>query len=136
MVGIVEFPGYERATVADVPGLIEGAHRNVGLGYDFLRHIVRCRVLIMTIDMAGSEGRSPIDDLARLREELDLYDPALTQRPWLVVANKMDLPAAEENLEQFRARYPKVATLPVSALENRGLDEFRKKLHELLTKSS
>src|SRR5207253_6603016 len=101
IVGIVEFPGYRRATVADIPGLIEGAHRNVGLGHDFLRHITRCRLLIFVVDVAGSEGRSPIEDLRQLRKEIDLYDPTLSARKWFVVANKMDLPGAEENLEEL-----------------------------------
>ena len=75
VVGVVEFEGYKRATVADIPGLIEGAHQNVGLGHDFLRHIVRCKLLVFVLDTAGSEGRNPIEDLGSLRRELDLYDP-------------------------------------------------------------
>src|SRR5207237_5081245 len=82
IVGVIEFPGFERVTVADIPGLIEGAHRNVGLGHDFLRHILRCKLLIFVLDMAGSEGRSPLDDFAKLREELKLYDPLLAEREW------------------------------------------------------
>ena len=71
MVGVVEFPGtYERTTLADIPGLIDGAHRNVGLGHEFLRHIMRCRLLMFVLDMAGSEGRHPLEDLANLRREL------------------------------------------------------------------
>ena len=95
-IGVVELPGYQRVTVADIPGLIEGAHANVGLGHDFLRHIVRCKLLVFVLDMAGSEGREPIEDLQKLRKELDLYDPKLSERPWIVVANKMDLPEARK----------------------------------------
>jgi GTP-binding protein len=125
IVGVVEFPGYQRATVADIPGLIEGAHRNVGLGHDFLRHIVRCKLLVHVIDMAGSEGRNPIEDLAKLRDELKLYDPQLTARPWIVVANKMDLPGAEDNLRAFKRRTRKVKVIPISAQQNTGIEELK-----------
>src|SRR5215216_3634023 len=101
-IGVVDHPGYRRYTVADIPGLIEGAHENVGLGHDFLRHIVRCKLLVFVLDMAGSEGREPIADLQSLRRELDLYDPTLSERPWLIVANKMDLADAAERLKQFK----------------------------------
>jgi GTP-binding protein len=132
IVGIVEFPGYRRATVADIPGLIEGAHRNVGLGHDFLRHITRCRLLIFVLDIAGSEGRSPIEDLRQLRKEIDLYDPTLSGRPWFVVANKMDLTSSEENLKELRRKFPKVDVVPVSAATGQGIDELKAKLAALL----
>ncbi len=132
MVGVVEFGGYERATVADIPGLIEGAHRNVGLGHEFLRHILRCKLLLLIIDMAGSEGRDPVDDLSALREELRLYDPLLAKRPWGVVANKMDLPGAADNLKAFRRSFRKVPTIAISALAKVGLEDLKFKLHELL----
>src|SRR6266704_3179106 len=73
IVGVVEFPDYRRATIADIPGLIEGAHRDFGLGHEFLRHITRCRILLFVVDVAGSEGRNPIEDLGNLRREIDLY---------------------------------------------------------------
>ncbi len=132
LVGVVEFPGYARATVADIPGLIEGAHRNVGLGHDFLRHIVRCKLLVFVVDMAGSEGRNPVADLGQLREELKLYDPTLVERPWIIVANKMDLPEAAENLRHFVARFPKVETIPVCAVLGEGLDVLKKRLAALV----
>src|SRR5256886_8026686 len=115
IVGVVDFSGYRRATIADVPGLIEGAHRNVGLGHDFLRHITRCQLLLFVLDVAGSEGRNPIEDLQNLRREIDLYDPALSQRPWFVIANKMDLSGAAENLTALRNRFASVDILSVSA---------------------
>ncbi len=124
-IGVVDFPGYARATVADIPGLIEGAHRDVGLGHDFLRHIVRCKLLLFVIDMAGSEGREPTEDLARLREELSLYDHTLSERPWLVIANKMDMPGAKENLEVFARRYTNVQIVPISAQERAGIEELK-----------
>jgi GTP-binding protein len=132
LVGVLEFPGYERATVADIPGLIDGAHRNVGLGHEFLRHIMRCKLLLYVIDMGGMEGRSPLEDLASLRKELSLYDATLENRPWLAIANKMDLPEAAENLAAFRARYPKLVTLPVSAESGMGMDALREVLRERL----
>ena len=132
IVGVVEFPDYSRITVADIPGLIEGAHRNVGLGHDFLRHIVRCRLLIFVLDIAGSEGRNPTADLDALRRELDLYDSRLGQRDWMIVANKMDLPSAEENLAALKLRYPDQVVVPVSAKDKIGIDEFKRRLAELV----
>ena len=132
IIGVVDFPGYQRGTVADIPGLIEGAHRNVGLGHDFLRHIVRCKLLLFVIDIAGSEGRSPIDDVKQLREELKLYDPLLAKRPWLVVANKMDLPEAATNLKAFKKRFSKVEVLPISAESGEGSDRLKSRLQELI----
>ena len=133
MVGVMEFPGtYERVTVADIPGLIEGAHRNVGLGHEFLRHIMRCKLLVFVLDMAGSEGRNPLEDLASLRKELSLYSSQLTERPWLVAANKMDLPGAEENLADLRRRFPRLEILPISAEHDIGLDALRHALQERL----
>ena len=128
IVGVVEFSGYRRATVADIPGLIEGAHKNVGLGHDFLRHITRCKLLLFVVDVAGSEGRSPVEDLQSLRREIDLYDPRLSERPWFVVANKMDLPNAAENLQSLRKRFPKIDIIPMSAAKGEGIEELKAKL--------
>jgi GTPase len=128
IVGVMELPGYRRATIADIPGLIEGAHRGVGLGHEFLRHITRCRILIFVIDIAGSEGRNPIEDLQNLRREIDLYDPALSSRPWLVVANKMDLPDAERNLRALQERFPRTKIVPTSAAQGEGIAELKETL--------
>ena len=132
MIGVVDFDDYRRATVADIPGLIEGAHKNLGLGHAFLRHITRCRLLLFVLDMAGSEGRNPIEDLQHLRREIDLYDPRLSQRPWRVVANKMDLPEAEENLAIFRQRFPDREVMPASAKEHEGIDNLERALDRWL----
>src|SRR3954465_9000253 len=83
-IGIVEYHDFFRLTVCDVPGLIEGAHQNVGLGHAFLRHIQRCKILVLLIDMAGTDGRHPWDDYKQLLKELELYSPALLKRPRLV----------------------------------------------------
>lgn len=128
VVGVVEFPGYRRATIADIPGLIEGAHENKGLGHEFLRHITRCRVLLFVLDMAGSEGRDPISDLEILRKEIREYDEELARFPWKVIANKMDLEGAAENLTVFRNRFPKVEVVPISAESGEGLEELRQML--------
>ncbi len=136
LVGVVEFSGsYQRATLADIPGLIEGAHRNVGLGHEFLRHIMRCRLLIHVLDMAGSEGRNPLEDLANLRKELTLYNPLLGERAWFVAANKMDLPGAEDHLAAFRVRYPRIQVVPISAQQSEGMDAVRNLLQKLLAES-
>jgi GTPase len=128
IVGVMELPGYRRATIADIPGLIEGAHRGLGLGHEFLRHIRRCRILVFVIDVAGSEGRNPIEDLQNLRREIDLYDPVLASRPWLVVANKMDLPDAEKNLRVLQERFPRIKIIPTSAAKGEGIAELRETL--------
>jgi GTPase len=136
VVGIVELDDYQRATVADIPGLIEGAHRNLGLGHDFLRHITRSGLLLFVLDMAGSEGRSPIADLESLRREIHLYAHPLSKRPWFIVANKMDLAGAEENLRDFKKRFPKGTIVPVSAKEGRGIGELKRLLKEWMDQPS
>src|SRR6202040_1569895 len=133
IVGVIEFPGYRRATVADIPGLIEGAHRGLGLGHEFLRHITRCHLLIFVVDVAGSEGRNPVEDLKNLRREIDLYDPALSSRPWLVLANKMDLPEAKKNLEAVQERFPKTKIIPTSAAKGEGMDALKEALAARIT---
>ena len=131
MVGVVEFPGFYRATVADIPGLIEGAHANVGLGHDFLRHISRCSYFLFVVDTAGVDTRDPISDLQILRKELKLYDEELTERPWMIVANKMDLPESAANLEALQNRFPKQEIFPLSADTGEGIEALKKRLCEL-----
>jgi len=130
-IGVVEYvddPRHEhRIQLADIPGLIEGASVNRGLGHRFLRHIERCRLLVVILDMAGSEGRNPLDDYATLLHELALYDPALARKPRLIVANKMDLTGADDNLARFRRRHrPKLVA--VSCASGIGLAELKKEL--------
>ncbi len=130
-VGIVEFaPHYKRLTVCDVPGLIEGAHNNVGLGHEFLRHIQRCKILVLLLDMAGTDNRKPWDDYKQWLRELELYDPALVNKPRLVVANKMDEAAAEKNLKQFKTKIKKVKVLPISAAFDEGIEKFKDTIRE------
>jgi GTP-binding protein len=129
-VGVVDLEDYRKTTVADIPGLIEGAHENRGLGHQFLRHVMRCSYLLMVLDMAGSEGRSPLDDLKALRRELELYNPELADRPWCIVANKMDMPEAGENLKLFKKKYKGVTILPICAELGEGIPELKSYLQE------
>jgi GTP-binding protein len=129
-IGILEYPDFFRLTVCDVPGLIEGAHRNVGLGHAFLRHIERCKILVLLLDMAGTDARLPWDDYRGLLSELELYDPALMKKPRLVVANKIDEPAAAENLKKFKRHIKKVPVMTISAAFDEGIMEFRSAIRQ------
>jgi GTP-binding protein len=131
IVGTVCYPDYSQIRVADVPGLIAGAHAGVGLGHDFLRHVARSRVLLYVIDMAGVDGRRPWDDYRALHRELALHSAELVKRPSLVVANKMDLPEAAENLAAFRRRIRR-GVLPISAQNGTGLAALRRRLFKLV----
>jgi GTP-binding protein len=135
-VGIVEYPDWKRLTVCDVPGLIAGAHRNVGLGHAFLRHIKRCKILVLLLDMAGTDSRAPWDDYKQLLRELELYDPELLDRPRLVVANKMDEPQAEENLKAFKRKVRNTAVLPIAAAFDQGIDKFKALIRESVEEAS
>jgi GTP-binding protein len=128
IIGVVELSEYRRVTIADIPGLIEGAHKGIGLGHEFLRHITRCRIFLFVVDAAGSEGRSPIEDIQNLRRELDLYDTRLSERPWFVVANKTDLPGAAENLKLLRKKFPNIDFTPISAAKGEGIEELKQNL--------
>jgi GTP-binding protein len=135
-IGILEYPDWKRLTVCDVPGLIEGAHRNVGLGHAFLRHIERCKILVLLLDMAGTDGRAPWDDYKKLLKELELYDPALLERPRLVVANKMDEAVAEQHLKQFKKKIKRVSLLPISAAFDQGIEKFKLTIREAVEEAS
>lgn len=145
-IGVIDYPdevkGGRRLLLADVPGLIEGAHENRGLGHRFLRHIERCALLLFLVDMAATDARDPRDDYKHLLRELELYDPALLDKPRLVVANKMDVDAAEAQLAKFKRRYSKVDIVEISCLTGDGLPKLKKELlkrvakHRALEKSS
>jgi GTPase len=127
-VGVIEYANrYERLQLADVPGLIPGASENRGLGHRFLRHIERCRLLLVLLDMAGTDARDPLDDYEQLLRELELYDPALLTKPRLVVANKMDEEVSAENFDRFRAKFA-VDVLPISCLSGDGIPELLEEL--------
>ena len=161
-VGVITFEDYGRALIADIPGLIEGAHAGRGLGHDFLRHIERCKLLVVILDMAGVDGHKPQEDYRQLLKELKLHNPAILDKPRLVVANKMDLIAAKKNLIAFKRalgraspvrgtlsptgthvrpsakrRAGKTPAPPkvfeVSALEGDGLDELKLAIRKALS---
>ncbi len=134
-IGIVEYVDWKRLTVCDVPGLIAGAHRDVGLGHKFLRHIERCKFLVLLLDMAGTDNREPWDDYKSLLEELELYDPALLDRPRYVVANKMDEPQSEAKLKAFKRKIKKTPVLPISAAFDQGIDQFKQLMREAVEKT-
>lgn len=121
--GMVETEDGRSFAIADLPGLIEGAHEGVGLGHQFLRHIERTRVIVHVIDMSAMEGRDPYEDYLTINEELKQYNLRLTERPQVVVANKMDMPDAEENLRLFKEKLDDdVKVFPISAVTRKGLD--------------
>jgi len=129
-IGVIDYPeSYQRLQLADIPGLIEGASDNRGLGHRFLRHIERCFLLTLIIDLAGIDGRDPIEDYEQLIEELGAYDPSLLEKPRLVVANKMDEDEAIENLERFKGAHS-VAIQPISCLTEEGMFELKELLWE------
>lgn len=129
VIGVLEpeQPGDPRVQLADIPGLIEGAHDNRGLGHRFLRHIERCQALVILIDLTGQDDRPPWEDYQNLLKELDFYGQGLADKPKIVVVNKIDEAAAVENLEPFR-QATGVEPLAVSCLLGDGLPELRKTL--------
>ncbi|MFZ4115159.1 MAG: Obg family GTPase [Chthoniobacterales bacterium] len=135
-VGVVDLDDYKHTTVADIPGLIEGASHNRGLGHAFLRHIMRCPFLLFVLDMAGTDDRKPWNDLRVLRKEIELYDPELAARPWCVIANKMDSPEAAKNLTQFRKKNPDLKVIPICAELGEGIDAVKKMLQEEVASSN
>lgn len=122
--GVVDTKDGRSFVMADLPGLIEGAHEGVGLGHQFLRHIERTRVIVHVIDMSGMEGRDPYEDYLKINDELKQYKMRLMERPQIIVANKMDLPDSAENLEIFKEKleedYP---IYPISAVTRQGVQE-------------
>ncbi|MEO4052131.1 GTPase ObgE [Solibacillus sp. CAU 1738] len=131
--GMVETEDGRSFAMADLPGLIEGAHQGIGLGMQFLRHIERTRVIVHVIDMSGIEGRDPYDDYVTINEELKQYNLRLTERPQIVVANKMDMPDAEENLQAFLEKVgDSVKVFPISAVSRQGLKPVLFEIADLL----
>ncbi len=108
--------------MADLPGLIEGAHLGKGLGYQFLKHAERTNILVQVIDMAGAEERDPLKDYETILSELEQYSDLLAHKHRIVVANKMDLPEAKRHLKRFKRKYKNIQVFPVSALDKKGLE--------------
>lgn len=133
--GVVRVDEGKSFVLADIPGLIEGASEGVGLGHDFLRHIERTRVLVHVLDASGLEGRDPVEDFYKINDELFQYNPKLEDKPQLIVANKMDLPGAEENLEMIRAEFEPqgIQVFETSAATSQGVADLKYSIWELLT---
>ncbi|WP_165329152.1 GTPase ObgE [Streptococcus tangpeifui] len=138
--GMVRTKSGESFAMADLPGLIEGASQGVGLGTQFLRHIERTRVILHVIDMSASEGRDPYEDYLSINNELETYNLRLMERPQIIVANKMDMPEAQDNLKIFKeklaANYDEFEDLPmifpISSLAHQGLENLLEATAELL----
>ena len=128
--GVVTSEDYSY-TIADLPGLIEGASDGLGLGHKFLKHIERTKIIAHIIDMSGIEGRNPYEDYLTIRKELENFSPKLIQKPEIIIANKMDIESSKKNLEEFKQKV-KVPIYEVSAIQNKGLDEVLKALKELV----
>ena len=131
VVGTVIYGDYAKIRIADVPGIIEGAAKGVGLGLAFLKHLERSRVLIYMIDMAGTDNREPWEDYRILNKEISEYSEELASRPSMVVANKMDSEAALENLPRF-VEETGIEPICVSCETGDGLDAFKEKLREIV----
>ncbi len=122
--GVVKLKDYRTFIVADLPGLIENASNGAGLGLKFLKHAMRTRILAHIIDMGSSEGRDPIQDFKIIRNEINNYSEKLARKKEIVIANKMDLPEAENNLKKFKKAFPDLKVFPVSAINNEGISEL------------
>lgn len=134
--GVVETKDHRSFVMADLPGLIEGANQGVGLGHQFLRHIERTKVIVHVVDMSATDGRDPYEDYKIINQELGEYNMRLLERPQIVVANKMDIPAAQENLEEFKAKLAadgeEVDIVEISAFTRTNVDNLLYKISDIL----
>jgi len=137
--GVVDAGDFRSFVLADLPGLIEGAHAGAGLGHEFLRHAERTRVIVHVVDMSGPEDSDPFVSWETVNRELELYNPELARRPQIVAASKMDAPEAEDRLRRFRERLagarPDIEVIPVSAVTRRGVQELVRKVADMLDAS-
>lgn len=131
IIGVVKLSSEQTFVACDIPGLIKDAHRGKGLGFEFLRHIERTKVLLHLIDMAAIDGRNPVEDYLSLNEELRLYNPSLMDKPQVLVANKMDLPQSQKNLDIFRLKIKQIP-YPISCITGEGIDNMLKAVDERL----
>ena len=135
-IGTLEYPDhYDKLKLADIPGLIDGASDNRGLGHKFLRHIERCKVLVLIIDMAGTDGRDPSDDYENLIKELGLYSPELLKKPMIVAANKMDEDEAVQNLKKFKRRHKDLDIILISCLSEEGIGKLKSEIYDICKKT-
>lgn len=131
-IGVVKMKDGRSFTIADLPGLIKGASEGIGLGIKFLKHASRARVLAHVVDMGASEGRNPIEDYETIVEEIKKYDESMYEKQAVVIANKMDLPNARDNVLKFKKAFPEVTICEISAATNTGIDDMLKVLANLL----
>ena len=132
--GVVKTYGKE-FIIADLPGLIEGASEGVGLGFKFLKHAMRTKVIAHIIDMSGENSFSPLESYETIYNELAKYDESLIKKPSVIIASKMDLPESKENLAKFKEKYPNLEVYPISSVYNEGLDALIKRLGEIVEES-
>lgn len=130
--GVVKLKNNDSFVIADLPGLIEGASTGVGLGHEFLRHAMRTKILAHVIDMGASEGRDPIEDYKVIRKEIEEYNGSLKKKQEIVIANKMDLDSAKDNLDKFKCEYPNLEVIEISCMNNTGIDNLINILNEKL----
>ena len=133
VIGVMEYPDFRKVTVADIPGLIDGAHLNRGLGHYFLRHIERTKLLIYLVDLGGVDGRDPNDDIRILKNELDAYMEGLSSRAKIVLANKTDLVEDQEQIDDFILNAEDgLEVIPISAKNDDSFEQVKKRIRELL----
>lgn len=130
--GVVKLKDGRTFVMADLPGLIEGAAEGAGLGEKFLKHAMRTKIIAHVIDMGAFEGRNPIDDYKVIRKEIEAYDEKLAKKKEIIIANKMDLENAKDNLKEFKKEYPNLEVIEISAMNNEGLNEMIIKLADTL----
>lgn len=130
--GVVQTKDGRSFVMADLPGLIEGASNGLGLGFRFLKHVERTRVIVHVIDMSSTDGRNPYEDYLKINNELESFDPLLLKRPQIICANKMDLLESEENLKEFKKKVKDVPIIPISAYTKNNLDELLYKIADVL----
>ncbi len=130
--GVVKLKDGRNFVLADLPGLIEGASEGVGLGHQFLRHAMRTKILAHILDMGAEEGRNPIDDYKVIRKEIEKYSKKLANKKEIIIANKMDLPSFNDNLDKFKKEFPNLEVIPISAINNENISEVLLKLADIL----
>ena len=133
VIGVMEYPDFRKVTVADIPGLIDGAHLNRGLGHYFLRHIERTKLLIYLVDLGGVDGRDPNDDVRILKNELEAYMEGLSSRAKIVLANKTDLVEDQDQIDDFILNAEDgLEVIPISAMNDASFDQVKQRIRELL----
>lgn len=136
--GFIKYPDLSRIFIADIPGIIEGAHRNRGLGFEFLRHIERTRLLLFILDASGIDGRDPSSDFEVLRNEIGTYNPEMLERPYLVILNKIDTEEAAEHIKKFRKKkyVDKNKIFEISAMQGEGLPQLKEAIFGLIQQTA